>query len=83
MKFKIKLLLIIIRINILLLKKLIGQHQTKTSKFACKNVITNLVKQTALNKNELIELSKRVKAISAKGLTQDLINEFSILKSVK
>ena len=31
------------------------------------------------NKNDLIELSKKVKAISTKGLTKDLINKFSIL----
>ena len=38
-----------------------------------------------LNKNELneLELSKKVKAISTKGLTKDLINEFSILNKAK
>ena len=32
------------------------------------------------NKNELNELSKKVEAISAKGLTKDLVNKFGILK---
>ena len=32
-----------------------------------------------LNKNELNEVSKKVKAISTKGLTKDLINKFRIL----
>ena len=33
---------------------------------------------TDLNKKELNELSKKVKALSTKGLTKDLINKFSI-----
>ena len=35
------------------------------------------------NKNELNELSKKVKAISTKGLTKDLINKFSVLNGTK
>ena len=31
------------------------------------------------NKNELNELSKKLKAISKKGLTKDLIDQFSII----
>ena len=38
---------------------------------------------TDLNKNELNELSKKVKAISTKGLTKDLINKFSIISGAK
>ena len=41
--------------------------------------IANFVIKTDLNKNELNELPKNVKAISTKGLTKDLINKFSIL----
>ena len=40
-------------------------------------------KKTDLNKNELNELSKKVKAISAKGLTKGLINKSSILNGAK
>ena len=38
-----------------------------------------------LNKNELneLELSKKVKAISTKGLTKDLINKFRVLNEAK
>ena len=51
---------------------------------ASKSDITNFVKKTDLNKNELKELSKKVKAIPTKGLTNDLINlvflmEYSIV----
>ena len=45
--------------------------------------IANFVKKTNLNKNELNELSKKVKAISTKGLTKDLINKCSILNGAK
>ena len=38
---------------------------------------------TDLNKNELNELSKKVKAISTKELTKDLINKFSIISEAK
>ena len=34
-------------------------------------------------KNELSEISKKVKAKSTKGLTKDLINKFSILNGAK
>ena len=36
-----------------------------------------------LVENELNELSKKVEAISTKGLTKDLINEFNILNGTK
>ena len=36
-----------------------------------------------LVENELNELSGKVKAISTKGLTKDLINKFSILNGAK
>ena len=38
---------------------------------------------THLNKNELNELSKKLKAISTKGLTKDLINKYSIPNGAK
>ena len=50
---------------------------------ASKNGIANLVKKTDLNKNELNELTTKVKAIPIKVLTKDLINKFSILYGAK
>ena len=50
---------------------------------ASKNDIANLVKKTDLNKNELNELPKKVKAVSTKRLTKDLINKFSTLNGAK
>ena len=41
------------------------------------------LKNVISNQNELNELSKKVKAISTKGLTKDLINKFSILNGAK
>ena len=64
----------------------------KQANLASKNDFANFVKQTDFdnklkyvtsNKDELNELSKRVKAISIKGLTKDLINKFSILNGAK
>ena len=59
---------------------------------ASKSDIANFVKMTDFddklknvipNKNELNELSKKVKAISTKGLTKDLINKFTVLNGAK
>ena len=59
----------------------------KQANLATKNDIANFIEKTdfdnklknvASNKNELNELSKKVKAIIAKGLTKDLINKFII-----
>ena len=64
----------------------------RQANLASKNDITNFVKKTDFDnklkdvtsrKNELNELSKKVKAISTKGLTKDLINTFSILNGAK
>ena len=43
----------------------------------------NKLKDVTSNKNALNELSKKVKAISTKGLTKDLINEFCIRNGAK
>ena len=43
----------------------------------------NKLKDITLNKNELNELSKKVKAISTKEITKDLIDKFSILNRTK
>ena len=43
----------------------------------------NKLKDVTSNKNELNELSKKVKPISAKGLTKDLTDKFSILNGAK
>ena len=50
---------------------------------ASKSDIANFVKKADLNKNELNELSKKVKAMPTKGLTKDLINKLSILNTAK
>ena len=40
-------------------------------------------KNVTSNKNKLNELSEKVKTISTKALTKDLINKFSILNGAK
>ena len=51
------------------------------AKFVKKTDFDNKLKE--LNKNELNERSKKVKAISTKTLTKSLINKFSILNGAK
>ena len=51
--------------------------------FVIKTDFDNKLKDVTSNKNELNELSKKVKAISTKGLTKDLIDKFSILNGAK
>ena len=66
--------------------KLTSEHFTARlpqANLASKCNISIFVKKIDLNKNELNELSKKVKAISTKGLTKDLINKFSNLNKVK
>ena len=85
-------------INILLLKLTAQNFASRLAHatLASKNDIATLVKRTdfddklkhlnknvILNKNEFNELSKKVKAISTKGLTKDLIKKFSILNGAK
>ena len=64
----------------------------KRANLASKSAIANFVKRTDFdnklkdvtsNKNELNILSKKVKAISTKGLTKDLINKFIFLNGTK
>ena len=43
----------------------------------------NRLKDASSNKNELNELLKKVKALSTRGLTNNLMNEFSILNGAK
>ena len=43
----------------------------------------NKLKNLTSNKNEFNELSKKVEIISTKGLTNDLVNKFSILYGEK
>ena len=47
--------------------------------FVNKADFDNKLKDVTSNKNELIELSKQVKAKSTKALRKDLIDKFSIL----
>ena len=51
--------------------------------FVKKTDFDNKVKNVTSNKNELDELSKKVKAISTKGTTKDLINIFNFLNETK
>ena len=51
--------------------------------FVKKTHFDNKLKDVTSNKNELNELSKKVKAIPTKGLTKDLIDKFSILNGAK
>ena len=64
----------------------------KQANLASKSDIANFVKKTDFdnklknftsNKNELNELSKKIKAVSKEALTKDLINKLSILNGVK
>ena len=66
--------------------KLTAEHFTARlvrANLARKRDIANFVKKTDLNKNELNELSKKVKEISTKSLIKDLINKFSTLNGAK
>ena len=51
--------------------------------FINKTDFDNQLNIVTSNKNELNELSKKVNAISIKGLTKDLIDKFSILNGAK
>ena len=90
MKLKTKLQ-IIIMINILLLQNLIKKRlkqanlasKSEIAKFVNKTDFYDQVKNVTSNKNELNELSKKVKAISTEGLTKDLIDKFIILNGAK
>ena len=94
MKLK-KTLLIIIMIDILLLQKLTSKNfdvrfkqanlarNSDIVNFAKKTDFDNKLKDVASNKNELNELSKKVKAIARKGLTKDFPDKFSILIGAK
>ena len=85
-----------IMINKLLLKNLRSYQQKillqdyQKQILTSKNYIANFLKKTdfdnelqKLNRNELNELIKKVKAISTKGSTKYLINKFSILNGLK
>ena len=48
-----------------------------------KTDFNNKIKDVTSSKNELNKLSKKVKAISTKRLTKDLIDKFSILNAAK
>ena len=62
----------------------------KMSKFSKQKCIANFLKRQMLiklkdvtsNRNEFNELSKKVKAISTKGLTEDLINKFIMEQNI-
>ena len=53
-------------------------NKSYIANFVKKTYFNNKLKDIKSNKNELNELSKKVKSISTKALTKDLINKFSI-----
>ena len=72
--------------------KLEAEHFTARlvqANLVCKSDIANFVRETDCDKNdisnktELIELSKKVEAISKKGLTKDLLNKVSVLRGAE
>ena len=58
-------------------------RKSDVANFVKKADLDNKLKDVTSNKNELNELSKKIKVISTKGLTKDLINKFSILNGAK
>ena len=78
------------RINKLTLEKFASRlkqvnlaSKTDIDNFAKKIDFNNQVQNFTSNKNELNELSKKVKAISTKGLTKKLMDKFSVLNGTK
>ena len=78
------------RINKLTLEKFSSRlkqvnlaRKTDIDNFAKKIDFNNQVQNFTSNKNELNELSKKVKAISTKGLTKKLMDKFSVLNGTK
>ena len=57
--------------------------ESDIANFVKKTNFDNKLKNITSDKNELNKLSKNVKAISAKGLTKNLINKFKILDGAK
>ena len=78
------------RINKLTLEKFASRlkqvnlaSKTDIDNFAKKIDFNNQLQNFTSNKNELNELSKKVKAISTKGLTKKLMDKFSVLNGTK
>ena len=65
------------------LKKASLASKSDIANFVKKTDFDNKLKNVRSNKNELIKLSKKVKAISTKGLTKDLMNKLSIPNGAK
>ena len=65
------------------LKRTNSARKSNIANFAKKTGFDEKLKHVRSNKNELNELSKKVKKISTKGLTKDLIDKFSILNGAK
>ena len=59
------------------------ESETVIANFVKKTDFDNKLKDVASILNELNEPSKQVKAISTKGLTKDLMSNFSILNGAK
>ena len=58
-------------------------RQSDNANFVKKTDFDNELKDVTSSKNESNELSRRVKAISTKGLTKDLIHKFTIPSGAK
>ena len=65
------------------LKQAYLASKSDIANFVNKTDFDNRLKDVASNKNELNKLSKKVKAISTKGLGKDLRSKFSILNRAK
>ena len=65
------------------LKRANSASKSDIANFVKKTDFGNKLKDVTSNKNELNELSNKVKAISTKVLTKDLIDKFSILNGAK
>ena len=65
------------------LKQAYLASKSDIANFVNKTDFDNKLKDVASNKNELNKLSKKVKAVSTKGLGKDLRSKFSILNRSK
>ena len=61
----------------------IFDSRLKWANLGNKTDFDNKLKDVTSNKNELNELSKKVKAISTKELTKELVDKFNILNGAK
>ena len=65
------------------LKQATWASKSGIANFVKKTYFNNKLKNITSNKNELKDLSKKLKQYKQKGLRKDLINEFSIFNGEK